>query len=135
MTSPGPIFAPIMAAVRRLRGQAPPAPNPLGLSDAEVAALRALRSDDGYAVFLKALDGIIRLQSEGLLRPSARSATVHFQRGQIAGLVRAGTLVDEVVKADDDRTAVRAEAERRKRDAAAGRAAALYASPFGDGTR
>jgi hypothetical protein len=127
-------FTSIIERIRRLRSQQPQA-HPLDLSEKQVNALRSLRTNDDYAVFLKALDAYAKLQSDGLLRPSARNATVHYLRGHIAGLIKAGTLVDEVVKAYDDRATAERESERRKRGRSAGRGAALYGSSFWEPTR
>ncbi len=85
----------------------------LGLTTQEVGLLKEFRDHDGYEVYMKALDRVINIQAEVIL--SAREdAIVHESRGQVLGLRRAASLIDEILFQEDAsrRQSERVEPER-----------------------
>jgi hypothetical protein len=68
----------------------------LGLKRQEALALRTLSNEPGWRALLKALDSIISLRAEEMLRLED-SSTLHFYRGRITGLREVPNLVDEIV--------------------------------------
>lgn len=99
---------------------------PFGLTNAEWASLKALRSDDGFDAWTKVLDGIAKLHGEAILAGSISDSEMHFRRGLILGIRKAAILIDELKQSED---AFLNERKRREPRERAGRTAALYGSP------
>ncbi len=90
-------FISIAEIIRRWRNPPQRTEHVRNLTDAQLSALRALRGEPAFGVFLAIVDEAIRFEAENLLHPTATDATLHYSRGKIAGLRAAGLLVDETL--------------------------------------
>lgn len=99
---------------------------PFGLKPEEWANLKALRNHDGWPVFLKAIDTVVKLHGDRMLA-SSDPAVLHFVRGSVAGLRKAAILIDEVAR-DEARHASEKTRLETQKDARADRTA-LFGSP------
>jgi hypothetical protein len=68
----------------------------LGLTREQALTLRSLAAEPGWRALLTALDSIIHLRSEEMLRISDDS-NLHFYRGRLTGLREVPNLVDEIL--------------------------------------
>ena len=98
---------------------------PYNLTAGEWTALKRLTSHEGYPVLLKTLDATVKLRGEMILQTSSDS-TLHFLRGFVSGLRKAGTIIEEI-KQDEARYAKQKEALTNVRKPE--RSTALYGSP------
>jgi len=99
---------------------------PLGLSPSEWDVLKDLRTSAEWEIFVKALDESAKFTGEALLGASTNES-LHFYRGMVQGLRKAGTLLDELKASEDAHLN-----EQRKhlpRDTSSARAVATYGSP------
>ena len=103
---------------------------PLSLTKGDIAKLKSLRGALGWKEYQALLDRLAALYGEQLLGKSDNNE-IHFLRGSILALRRAGTIVDEIIQhmegkdAERDRRA--ADDERRTELA---RRLATYGTPF-----
>lgn len=120
----------LFLSLRRLLGrERNRAVEPLfGLTREQVGALKHLRSQPEWDLYLSTLDIAINLRGEAILS-SRDDAALHEARGVVIGLRQAATLIDEILQ----RETSLANTERSKlesaRDAADRRVVALYGSP------
>lgn len=100
-----------------------------GLKRTQVPRLADLRAHNDWPLFMAALDNECNILGEAMLAARGDEA-VNLTRGQVLGLRRALTLVDEIIAKEEEiaRTlADRASIDARRADATT---TALYASPY-----
>ena len=97
------------------RRKAPPPEKfilPYGLKPEEWNALRSFRNEEGFELFLRTLDEVVKLNGE-LLLTASKDESLHFYRGITAGIRKAAFLIDEIVAAQT----LHEEQERKRKDA------------------
>ena len=99
---------------------------PLGLSPTEWDTLKDLRASDEFAIFQKALDESVKFTGEALLGASTNES-LHFYRGLIHGLRKAGTLLDELKQSED--AYLNEQRKHLPRDDSSARRVATFGSP------
>lgn len=121
------------AALASLLWRRPPAETeaswkiPCDLTEGEWKALKTLRGDAAWEIWLKALDFSVKFHGEALLSAST-DESLHFHRGVIHGVRQAALLVDRLKQEEDAFLDARTRhaAERTGR---AGRTTTLFGSP------
>jgi len=72
---------------------------PFGLTPAKWRSLKNLTMEDGWEVYLEVLDEVAKLNGDRILQ-SSDAAALHFLRGHVAGLRKAGTTIKEIERAE-----------------------------------
>lgn len=95
-----------MSIFRSLFSKRPELPEPgqvaraylerLGITRQQALAMRDLKDEPGWTALLTALDNLISLRGEEMLRIDD-SNTLHFYRGRLTGLRDVPALVDEIL--------------------------------------
>lgn len=98
---------------------------PYGLSEGEWRKLKAFKASDEWPLYLGVLDALVKFNGESLLRTKV-SEDVHFLRGFISGLQKAGSVIAEQEARE---TAFLIEKRRRENVPDTNRSAALFGSP------
>ena len=99
---------------------------PFGLTPPEWAALKSLKARPEWEIYLKALDECCIIHYENLLI-SAKDEPLHFYRGKVQGLRKAGTIVDEAVL--NEAQWKHEQSQRNRPTERTGRSLALFGSP------
>jgi len=100
----------------------------LGMRRSQIADLKQMRAEPGFAAMLDLLDNLVRMKAEGLLLPDY--AHVDFARGYIAGVQAAAGSVDLAITTQENN-----DVRRRERDDArtsepdTSRERSLYGTP------
>ena len=99
---------------------------PLDLTPGEWDALKDLRTSDEFAIFQKALDNSSIFVGEALLSAST-DENLHYYRGFLQGLRKAGTLLDEL--SQSEAAYLNEQRKHLPRDNSAARRVATFGSP------
>ena len=99
---------------------------PLGLTPNEWDTLKDLRTSEAFGVYVKTLDESVKFTGEALLGASTNE-NMHFMRGMIQGLRKAGTLLDELKQSEDAH--LDQQRKHLPRDNSAARRVATFGSP------
>ena len=99
---------------------------PFGFNQEEWNALKSLQSHPAWNLYLKALDAIARLDGERMLI-SSDTNVLHFLRGHVGGLRKAGIFIDEI--AQDERRHAAEKDKQAKAHARPSDTSALFGSP------
>lgn len=102
---------------------------PFELAPSDLARLRDLRSHPHWDTYLKLLDKLTSFLAEDMLNTSDVQAVLHY-RSAILGVRRAGTLVDELIKADEAKDARQRDREHTRRNLDESRAIATFGTPY-----
>src|SRR5688572_23621461 len=73
---------------------------PLGLTPSEWDALKDLRASEAWEIYIRALDEAVKFSGEALLSASSNE-NLHFYRGMIQGMRKAGVILDELKASED----------------------------------
>jgi len=122
--------------IRKIKEILKPPPStgiPLNITAGELERLKELRSSKGWQDYVRLLDRLSTLYGETLLGKSD-NAEVHFYRGSILALRRAGTIIDEITRTMEGKDA---ESRKREHDSTVRRELqqrlATYGTPFWTG--
>ena len=99
---------------------------PLDLSPSEWDTLKDLRTSEAFEIYQKALDSASIFSAEALLNASEDN-NLHYYRGFVQGLRKAGTLLHEL-KASED-AYLNEQRKHLPRDNSAARSVATFGSP------
>lgn len=94
-------------------------PLPYGLKASEWARLKTLPTEEAFKIYTGVLDELTKLKGESILQSSS-TETLHYLRGFVAGLRKAGLVVNEIEIAERNharaRTDARSDSDSRTRD-------------------
>lgn len=99
---------------------------PFGLTPSEWSSLKDLSTRPEWPIFLATLDFCVIVSAEQLLA-APKDESIHFHRGMVAGLRKAGTIIHEAIANEN---AWKNEQHQRSRVIdSSGRNVALFGSP------
>ena len=99
---------------------------PFGFTPPEWEAFKALSDRPEWPLFLRALDEVAILTGEQMLI-SASDASLHFHRGMVTGVRKAGTIIAEAVL--NEAQWKHEQSQRNRVTERSGRSLALFGSP------
>lgn len=102
----------MLLKLKQLLNPEKPTSLPLNLRQEQLTQLATLRSYSEWEEYEALLDRLITYHNESLLLDRSED-NIHFQRGYIAALRRAGTIIDELIRSQEGKDAERTRRELR----------------------